>query len=96
MKKDYRVLYHTYYNRAIVQETMNYYSVQQKKRFLFWTYWGTFKEREYDGLSTIKFKTEYEAEDFINRLKQGFISEGWITEIVTVKRIKLLEKISKR
>lgn len=97
-KEDYRILKDVLYKRAIPIRTIFY--VQKKKKNVFGKFfWKTLKEQSNDDSfikSIIYFETENEAEEFIDKIKQNIPIEGWITEIVSIKRIKLIEKLSKK
>ena len=82
----YRTVKHTYYEQCDIKRT--YYSVQQKWKFLWWTFWSTLKEM-HCGMGdcckvNIKFETESDSIYAIKKLQNGNIPDGWVEEVSTV------------
>lgn len=86
MKTIYRTVKHTYYKKCDVMET--YYTVEKRIKFLRFIWWSPISEMECGtdecGKNTITFSTESDALEAINKLENGNIVDGWISEVSTV------------
>lgn len=81
--KKYRILKNSYYDSFQVKKVE--YSVQVKKKFLWYEYWSTLKETICgmgDCYKVIKsFDSESEAAIAIKQLEDGHPMEGWVQEV---------------
>ena len=87
MKKIYRVVKHTYYEKG--EKKKSHYSVQYQTKFLWWKLWSTITETFLDKEggsynNPIVFHTESEAITMIKNLQRGNKIEGWDEEVTTV------------
>jgi len=86
MKKIYRVVKHTHYEKGEINK--EHYTVQCQSNFLWWKLWGNITEMEcYNGDCEnypITFNTETEATNMIINLQNGNKLTGWEKEIITV------------
>lgn len=79
-EKVFRIMKSVWYERG-VPGTPSYY-VQVKKSFCGFKYWSSIKEHGYDSYRTINFKTEEEAHEMIERLKNRNIVNGHEEKVV--------------
>lgn len=86
MKPIYRIVKHTYYKKC--DEMESYYTVEERAKFLWFKWWSSISETEcgtYEcGKTPITFKTESDALQAINKIENGNIVDGWISEVATV------------
>jgi len=86
MKKIYRVVKHTYYEKG--DKKKSHYSVQYQTKFLWCKLWSTITETEcYEGEcynNPIVFHTELEAITMINNLQRGNKVEGWDEKVIKI------------
>jgi len=81
-EKVYRIMQEFWYDKGeILQEHTRYY-VEVQKSLLGFRYWSSIKEKEYDYYQPIKFKTEQEAHEFIERIKRSNKFSGRETKLV--------------
>jgi hypothetical protein len=91
MKKIYRVVKHTYYEKG--DKKKSHYSVQYQKKFLWWKLWSNITETEccegecYNN--PIVFHTESDAIYMIKNLQQGNKIQGWDEEVTTVLELPI-------
>jgi hypothetical protein len=83
MNKDrkYRIVELTYYNRGEAKDS-TYYEVHFLKKFLWIKWWSPLTEPNYDHNSTIRFETLSQAEDLLEKHKNGNPINGWKERIV--------------
>ena len=83
MKKIYRVVKHTYYEKG--DKKKSHYSVQYQTKFLWWKQSTTITEIECNQgdcfNNPIVFHTELEAINMIKNLQQGNKIQGWDEEV---------------
>lgn len=91
MEKRYRITRHTYYQKGEAQNS-THYEVQVYKKFLWWYVWRTVKEPHYEYSRSIQFETMEDAVEFIEKLKNGNIANGW--KVDTVWSDPYFEKIN--
>lgn len=86
MKKIYRVVKHTYYEKG--SEKKCHYSVQYQSKFLWWKLWTTIRETicHQGDCETIQLvlSSESDAINMIKNLQHGNKIEGWDKEVITV------------
>ena len=81
-EKVYRIMQEFWYDKGeIMQEHTRYY-VEVQKSLLGFRYWSSIKEMQYDSYHAIKFKTEQEAHEFIERIKKLNKFSGRETKLV--------------
>jgi hypothetical protein len=86
MKKIYRVVKHTHYEKGEINK--EHYTVQCQSKFLWWKLWENITDVEcHNGdcqSYPLTFNTEIEATNMITNLQNGNKITGWDKEIVTV------------
>jgi hypothetical protein len=85
MKKIYRVVKHTYYEKGEINK--EHYTIQRQSKFLWWRLWDNITDVEcHNGDCEnypLTFDTKDEAITMINNLQKGYKLRGWDKEIVT-------------
>jgi len=79
--KKYRIVESKYYNRGEANNS-THYEVRFMKRFLWFKWWSPLTEPAYDCNNTMRFKTIEEAEDVLEKHKNGNPINGWKERIV--------------
>ena len=91
MKKIYRVVKHTYYEKG--DKKKSHYSVQYQTKFMWWKVWSDITETEcHQGdcqTISLVFETESEAINLIKNLQHGGKIEGWDKEVTTVLELPI-------
>jgi hypothetical protein len=86
MKKIYRVVKHTHYEKGEINK--EHYTIQRQTKFLWWKLWGDITDIQcYDGdcqTYPIMFDTENKAITMINNLQNGYKLKGWDKEVTKV------------
>jgi hypothetical protein len=86
MKKKYRVIKNTYYEKG--EKKKDHYTVQYQSKFLWWKLWDTITETECEREDCkpfpITFDNESEAINMITNLQNGNKVNGWDKEVITV------------
>ena len=86
MKKIYRVIKHTYYEKG--KEKKNHYTIQLQSKFLWFKLWNNIEEtvchKEECQTTPLVFDNESDAITMINNLQHGNKIEGWDKEVTTV------------
>ena len=94
MKKIYRVVKHTYYEKGEINK--EHYTVQYQTKFLWWKLWDNITDIEcHDGdceTYPLTFNTETEATVMINNLQNGYKLRGWDKEITKVLEFPNIRK----
>ena len=80
--KAYRIVESKFYERGEIRKDCTMYHVEVQKKFLWYSYWSSIKEPNYDHESTINFKTLEGAQDLIDKLKNGEKINGWGRKVV--------------
>jgi hypothetical protein len=91
MKKIYRVVKHTYYEKGEINK--EHYTIQCQSKFLWWKLWDNITETEchMDECQTypLTFNTEDDAITMINNLQKGYKLRGWDKEIISVLKFPI-------
>jgi hypothetical protein len=85
MKKIYRIVEHTYYEKG--DKKRQYYTIEEQKKFLWWKLWSNITETKCDEdcySTELEFTTESEAINTIKKLQRGNKLQGWSKEVTTV------------
>ena len=94
MKKIYRVVKHTYYEKGEINK--EHYTVQYQTKFLWWKLWDNITDIEcHDGdceTYPLTFNTEIEATVMISNLQNGYKLRGWDKEITKVLEFPNIRK----
>jgi hypothetical protein len=86
MKKMYRIVKHTYYEKG--EEKKDHYTIQYQSKFLWWKLWNTITETECEKEDChnvpLTFSNELDATTVITNLQNGNKLNGWNKEVITV------------
>jgi hypothetical protein len=80
--KVYRIVESNFYERGEVRKDCTMYHVEVQKKFLWYSYWSSIKEPNYEHESIINFKTLEEAQNLIDKLKKDERINGWGRRVV--------------
>lgn len=93
----YRIVNHTFYDKFNVSS--EYYTVQYEWKFIIWKFWSTLKELDCSWgdccKSAVKFKSESDAVNAVNKLVMGNILEGEEKKVISVINFKGLNNLYK-
>jgi hypothetical protein len=79
--KKYRIVESKYYNRGESKDS-TYYEVHVLKKFLWIKWWSALTEPSYDCNDVMRFKTAAEAEEILEKHKNGNPINGWKERVV--------------
>jgi hypothetical protein len=86
MKKIYRIVKHTYYDKGT--EKKHHYTIQYQSKFLWRKLWDNIMDTECDKEECqsypLTFSTELDATTMINNLQNGYKLKGWNKEVTKV------------
>lgn len=86
MKRIYRIVKHTYYEKG--EKLRDHYTIQYQSKFLWWKLWDSIMDIECHGgdcqTYPLTFDTEIEAINMINNLQNGCRINGWDKEVIKV------------
>lgn len=86
----YRTVKHTSYEKCSVSH--EYYTIQYEWKFFKWRFWSTLKELNCGWgdchKTEIRFDSESDAINAINKLMMGNIADGQTKEVVTILDFK--------
>jgi len=86
MKKIYRIVKHTYYDKGT--EKKHHYTIQYQSKFLWWKLWDTITDTECEKEDChnvpLTFDNESEATTVITNLQNGNKLNGWNKEVTKV------------
>jgi hypothetical protein len=81
--KVYRIVENNFYERGEIKKGYTRYHVEVQKKFLWYEYWSSIKEPNYDHQSTIEFNTMEEAQELVDKLKNVSRINGWVRKVVS-------------
>jgi len=86
MKKIYRVVKHTHYEKGEINK--EHYTIQCQSKFLWWRLWDNITDiecgKEDCGTYPLTFNTETDAINLITNLQKGYKLKGWNKEVIKV------------